>query len=73
MSRPTSEAAGSRGTSIRLRYLGAAGWEFTDGETVILLDPYLSRVRYRDKGFGCISIKVLPGLHSALSEKRYFD
>jgi L-ascorbate metabolism protein UlaG (beta-lactamase superfamily) len=27
-----------------LTYLGAAGWEITDGTTVILVDPYLSRL-----------------------------
>jgi len=32
-------------TQIRLTYLGTAGWEITDGKTVILIDPYLSRIR----------------------------
>jgi L-ascorbate metabolism protein UlaG (beta-lactamase superfamily) len=27
-----------------LEYLGAAGWRITDGTTVILVDPYLSRI-----------------------------
>lgn len=31
---------------VSLKYLGAAGWEITDGRTVILVDPYLSRVRH---------------------------
>jgi len=31
---------------VRLTHLGAAGWEITDGKTVILVDPYLSRIRY---------------------------
>ena len=31
---------------IRLRYFGAAGWEITDGKTVVLVDPYISRVKY---------------------------
>jgi len=30
---------------IRLSYLGTAGWEITDGKTVILVDPYLSRLK----------------------------
>lgn len=30
---------------VSLIYLGAAGWEITDGKTVILIDPYLSRIR----------------------------
>ena len=30
---------------IRLSYLGTAGWELEDGKTVILVDPYLSRLK----------------------------
>ena len=29
---------------VRGRYLGVAGWEITDGKTVILIDPYISRL-----------------------------
>lgn len=29
---------------VILKYLGTAGWEISDGNTVILLDPYLSRI-----------------------------
>src|SRR5271166_5168630 len=29
---------------VTLCYMGTAGWEITDGNTVILLDPYLSRI-----------------------------
>lgn len=29
---------------VTLKYLGAAGWEIGDGKTVILLDPYVSRI-----------------------------
>jgi L-ascorbate metabolism protein UlaG (beta-lactamase superfamily) len=32
-------------SQVELRYLGTAGWEITDGKTVVLIDPYLSRVR----------------------------
>src|SRR2546425_7464011 len=28
---------------LHARYLGVAGWEITDGKTVILIDPYVSR------------------------------
>ena len=38
---------GARGARVRLTHLGAAGWEITDGQTTILMDPYLSRLRYR--------------------------
>jgi L-ascorbate metabolism protein UlaG (beta-lactamase superfamily) len=29
---------------VTLKYLGAAGWEISDGTTTILIDPYLSRI-----------------------------
>jgi L-ascorbate metabolism protein UlaG (beta-lactamase superfamily) len=29
---------------ITLKYLGAAGWEITDGTTFVLIDPYMSRI-----------------------------
>jgi L-ascorbate metabolism protein UlaG (beta-lactamase superfamily) len=37
--------AGGRAAEVRLTHLGAAGWEVTDGQRVILMDPYLSRLR----------------------------
>ena len=30
---------------ITITFLGNAGWEITDGKTVILIDPYISRIR----------------------------
>ena len=33
-----------KSNSVNLKYLGAAGWEITDGSTYILIDPYLSRI-----------------------------
>ena len=33
-------------------HFGAAGWSITDGEIVILLDPYLSRVRFQGRRYG---------------------
>jgi len=32
-------------SGVRLKYLGTAGWEISDGQTVVLIDPYLSRLR----------------------------
>jgi L-ascorbate metabolism protein UlaG (beta-lactamase superfamily) len=29
---------------VTLKYLGTAGWEISDGKTVVLIDPYLSRL-----------------------------
>lgn len=31
--------------SLDLKYLGCAGWEMTDGNTTILVDPYISRIK----------------------------
>ena len=33
-----------RAGQVVLEYLGTAGWEISDGATVILIDPYLSRI-----------------------------
>ena len=33
---------------VTLTYLGTAGWQITDGRTVIIIDPYLSRLRRAD-------------------------
>ena len=46
--------------AIRLTHLGAAGWEITDGERVVLLDPYLSRLRVTGQ-FGTYATPALPG------------
>jgi len=33
-----------KSSPVILKYLGAAGWEISDGTTCILIDPYLSRI-----------------------------
>ena len=33
-----------KGGQVVLRWLGTAGWEISDGTTVILIDPYISRI-----------------------------
>ena len=35
---------------VKLSYLGTAGWEITDGKTVVLVDPYLSRLKMATPG-----------------------
>ena len=35
---------------VQLSYLGTAGWEITDGKTVVLVDPYLSRLKFATPG-----------------------
>jgi len=46
--------------ALYLTHFGAAGWEITDGERVILLDPYLSRLRVTGQ-FGTYTTPALPG------------
>ena len=36
--------------SLSLTYLGAAGWKIMDGSVVVLIDPYISRVKYGGGG-----------------------
>jgi len=35
---------------LQLTYLGAAGWEISDGTVVVLIDPYISRLKYGGGG-----------------------
>jgi len=44
-----------------MTHLGAAGWQFTDGNTIILLDPFPSRIRYKGKAFGSTDAPSYPG------------
>ena len=48
----TSQAAGQSEDSapLQLKYLGAAGWEISDGNVVVLIDPYISRLKYGGGG-----------------------
>lgn len=39
-----NETKSSTSKNVTLKYLGTAGWEISDGTTVILVDPYLSRI-----------------------------
>jgi len=52
-------ASPRRSGGLELTHLGAAGWEISDGERVILLDPYLSRLRITGQ-FGTYTTPSLP-------------
>ena len=41
---------GSGATPLELTYFGAAGWRITDGNTVVLVDPWPSRLKYGGGG-----------------------
>lgn len=47
---PWAAAAQAPADSLRLTYFGAAGWELTDGTVTVLVDPYLSRIKYGGGG-----------------------
>ena len=36
-------------TELQFTYFGAAGWEISDGDVTVLIDPYISRLRYVDR------------------------
>jgi len=36
-------------TGLQFTYFGAAGWEISDGNVTVLIDPYISRIRYVDR------------------------
>jgi L-ascorbate metabolism protein UlaG (beta-lactamase superfamily) len=38
------ESSPGKTAPVTLKYLGTAGWEISDGTTIILIDPYLSRI-----------------------------
>ena len=46
----TGEHSEEQGTPLRMKYLGTAGWEISDGRVVVLVDPYISRLKYVDGG-----------------------
>jgi L-ascorbate metabolism protein UlaG (beta-lactamase superfamily) len=38
------QVSAAKNNQVTLTYLGTAGWEIADGTTIILIDPYLSRI-----------------------------
>jgi L-ascorbate metabolism protein UlaG (beta-lactamase superfamily) len=57
--RPGRPSPGNRPT-LRMTHFGAAGWSITDGEMVFLLDPYLSRIRFKGRRFGPTDATAVP-------------
>jgi L-ascorbate metabolism protein UlaG (beta-lactamase superfamily) len=51
----------SQAVDLRLTHFGAAGWEITDGKTTVLVDPYLSRIRFSGRSFGVAVAPDVPG------------
>lgn len=42
--------AGDASGKLQLKYLGAAGWELQSDGLVVLIDPYISRIKYDGEG-----------------------
>ncbi len=51
---------------ISLTHFGAAGWSITDGSTTVLLDPYLSRIRFKGRKYGPHDATEVPGDERAI-------
>ena len=41
----TSITVSAQNNAIQLKYFGTAGWQITDGNITVLIDPYISRVK----------------------------
>jgi L-ascorbate metabolism protein UlaG (beta-lactamase superfamily) len=54
MGKPGGAATTGRAArrELQLTHLGAAGWQITDGVSVVLLDPFFSRIRFSGRPFG---------------------
>jgi L-ascorbate metabolism protein UlaG (beta-lactamase superfamily) len=61
MTRELPKAGAPSPADLHFTYLGAAGWEITDGATTLFLDPFFSRIRYGGKGFGTSLSAFAPG------------
>jgi len=59
-SAPQDSQIGQSKEQVTLKWLGTAGWEITDGTTVILVDPYISRI-IGPQPPGRAAYKQLPG------------
>ncbi len=46
----SAQSTGTGTEGLQFKYLGAAGWEISDGQIVVLIDPYISRLKYTDRG-----------------------
>ncbi len=57
---PQPPAAATPG-QVTLTYLGTAGWQISDGATIILIDPYLSRILVPPPGPGSAALGRVPG------------
>jgi L-ascorbate metabolism protein UlaG (beta-lactamase superfamily) len=43
---PSKIANAREQTEVQLTYLGNAGWQITDGKTLLIVDPYITQFRH---------------------------
>jgi len=53
--------AAAQKSQVALTYFGTAGWEISDGKTVIVVDPYFSRILVPIPGGGSAASGRVPG------------
>jgi L-ascorbate metabolism protein UlaG (beta-lactamase superfamily) len=53
---------------VTLDYMGTAGWRITSGQTIILIDPYLTRAKgsVANRDCGGLTACVLDGSYAAM-------
>jgi L-ascorbate metabolism protein UlaG (beta-lactamase superfamily) len=66
-------AASGQSASVTLSYLGAAGWQISDGKTVVLVDPYLSRIPISGVCCGYDRLSSFPRRPAATPSQIYKD
>lgn len=59
------QTMGRKPAEVVLRYLGTAGWQITNGNVVLLIDPYFSRIR------GNASAPGMPGDKGDANDRRH--
>ncbi len=60
MSQSSSSTLITQKPDLRLTHFGAAGWAISDGRSTILLDPYLSRIRFKGRKYGPTDATEVP-------------
>lgn len=58
---------------LELRYLGTAGWEISDGNVVVLVDPYISRWKLGGEGHADDDRPVVVRTEAAVSDEALID
>ncbi|MHA7871985.1 MAG: MBL fold metallo-hydrolase [Hyphococcus sp.] len=63
----------SKTPGLQFTYLGAAGWKITDGDITVLIDPYISRLKYTDRGHPDDGRRAFAREDRAVSDEKLID